>query len=735
MNEAISTSFWLRACVLLCTLVIEFTLACPGRLYADADPIVLTATGPDAPNVVILRDDRVATLELDFVAGNPWTPFDLGMDREGPVGYRITWRLSPEPAEPSLPIHFFNKAISQKLTSLRRTQIQPLLNDKRYFLKVEYVNRFGKIVGDAAQGVFDGGSSERIDSLRKEMTGFFDDFNVPAGLPDETKWNTSFSRCNDPAMQAFFVNSQFHTHTLCGTPHASVMFGDRGQTTHRVRNPLRIEPNETRRIVFDIDGLHIANRAFWYLDIVDQEVDITGQINVGGGEGRFGHPGIGLRFTLVGQTAQLFFFNAAGEQLLVEENRDLHFDGVQTLPNVRRACEIQLSQNHATMLMDGVEVLSSTLPIKLSPGDHTVLWSVFGYNTLKAPSPFALVHWDNFGFDGPAPDSVTHNYRTQIEGTDFVLSDDFVPETVEVIIPDDLTPLNGATGDARLVFTRQMHFWNPAEWTPFDSVTVNGVKYFIPEPVSATSPPLPLEDTVNSITPYSTSISLGTVGNDGTAPLEIGANELTFRAARSGFLNVHIEVEYSRGNAPEYTAPQFIHSFPLHHDFPSVGLPAAINRIDGLLVDRGMWNQNLIENFNQTVNGVIEIDTLVNASEFNSSTTLDSDFTSATLATAGENPGITHVQLWIRPDNSSEELAILLGDIDTSINAPTPQFIHTFELDTTALPNGTYELTFVAEDARGIMSVPAFGGIGETSISHSSELNGLYFPLHITIEN
>ena len=732
---SIKTSIWFFIALAIAVLVLT---PC---LVADPDPIVLAPLGPEAPHVLILRDDRVATLELDYIAGNPWTPFDIGADRDGPVGYRISWRqvenLEPNGNFGSLPqlAHYKNPGLEQKVTSLRRTQIQPLFNDTPCFLRVEYVNRLGQIVGDAAQGVFDGGSGARVDTLRNEMTGFFDDFNVPAGLPNEIKWNTSFSRCNDPAMQAFFINTQFHTHTLCGTPHASVMFGDRGQTTHRIRNPLRIEPGEIRRIVFDIDGLHVANRAIWYLDIVEENLDITGQINVGGGEGRFGHPGTGLRFTLVGQTAQLFFFNAAGEQLLIDENPGLHFDGVQTLPNVRRACEIQLSQNHATMTMDGLEILDAELPMELTPGDHTVLWSVFGYNTLKAPSPFALLHWDNFGFDGPSSNSVTHNYRTQVAGTDFVLGQNYVPETLQVLIPDDLTPLNGETADARLVFTQQMHYWHPAEWSPLDSVIVNGVEYLIPEPVSATNPPLGLPDLVNSIAPYSSSIPLGTIGPGGTAPLVVGANDLQFRVARSGFLNVHIEVEYPSGSEPAYTAPQLIHDVPLHSDFPKVGLPAAIYRIDGVQVDRWMWNQNLIENFNQSVDGWIEIEAVVNAREFNSSTTLASDFTSATLATAGENPGVRKVHLWIRPDDGPEGSEILIGAFDTDADAPAPQFIHTFEFDTATLPNGVYELSFLAEDARGVLSVPEFGGIGETAISHSSELNGLYFPLHITINN
>jgi hypothetical protein len=80
------------------------------------------------------------------------------------------------------------------------------------------VNRFGKLVGDFSSGKFRGGDGRRVDRLREEMTGFFDDFNQPAGLPNELNWNTTFSKINDPDLQAFFVNPQLHTHTLVGHP-------------------------------------------------------------------------------------------------------------------------------------------------------------------------------------------------------------------------------------------------------------------------------------------------------------------------------------------------------------------------------------------------------------------------------------------------------------------------------------------------------------------------------------
>ena len=688
----------------------------------------LKKSGPDAPVVRVIRDDRVATLELDYVPGNPWTPFNIGSDGRGAVGYRVSWT----PLRSA--VNRKREAMFRKVTSLRRVQIQPLRNNEPYYVKVEYVNRFGEIVGDFAFGTIQGGNGRRVNRLRQEMTGFFDDFNQPAGLPDERSWNTSFSQTNDPAMQAFFVNPQFHTHTVVGTPSVE-LFGDRGQTTHRVRNKMVLGQGETRRIVFDIDGFKMGGRAIWYLDLVQEETEMTSHVTVGGGQGASGHPSPGLRFFLEGQSAAVFYFNEAGEQILIQENRYLEWDGVQTFPNVRRAVEIQLSQNHVTMLMDGVAILDTDLGQgAIETGEYTVLWSAFGYNTMKVGMPYFLIHWDNFGFDGPPSTSTVHNYRTQVAGTDLIRSNDFEERTVAINIPDDLTPTGPGQGEARLVFTRQMNNWDPVRWSAADTVSVNGTVYPVDAPTSSAAPPLQLEDLINSNAAYSTYIPLGTVGINGTSPLVAGENEIVFQASRCGFHNIHIEVAYPAGSEPDYTPPQELHPVPLHHHFLKVGLPARISHVGVSQVDHNVWYMNSPENFNASVNGTIEIGTLVNAEEFNNRTTLSSDFTSATLASAGDNPGIRKVELWIRPDGGDENSATLLGSVNTNAVAPAPQFIHEFSLDTTQFSNGLYELFVVAEDSRGVMSLPNYGGMGQL-VSSGEELNGFYFPIHITIGN
>lgn len=691
------------------------------RSPLSVPPIELTlpAFGNQAPEVHVVRDDRVATLDLDYVAGNPWTPFDTGADGIGPVGYRVSWWPQGDPAN-----------LSSKVTSLRRTQIQPLANNSPYIVRVERINRLGALLPGHAQGPVYGGSPARVAQLRAQMTGFFDDFNRPAGLPDELRWNTTFSRINDPALQAFFVNGQFHSHSLVGTPAQG--FGDRGQTVHRVRTPLQIESGATRRIVFDLDGVDLASRTVWYLDLLHDPVDITSHFAIAGGPGFPGHPSPGLRFRLVGQSLSIWTLNGAGEQLLLAENNALDWSGSQTFPNVRRSFELQVTPTTASVHIDGKLELATSLGTgALAPGPYTVHWTAFGYNTMKVNLPYMLLHWDNFGFDGPAPQSVTHNYRSHVTGTDYVESVGHEPRTVEVPIPDALAPTSGQQAQAALHFTRQMATHTPAAWSPADSVTVNGQPFPIPAPVSAASPPLPISTLISANAPYADRIPLGPVAS---APLVQGTNQIVFRASQCGFHNVHIEIHYPAGSGPPYTPPEAIHPVPMHHDFPRVGLPARITHIGASQVQSYIDDLNDPAVFQPTVSGTIEIGALVNGDHFNGPRYLRSNFTGVQLAGNGENPGIQLVEVRLRPDDSPPTSATQIGLLTTAADFPAPQVVHAFPLDTTTWPNGTYELTLRALDATGTESIPDYSHAGEAAGTPAA-LNGFDFPLHVRIEN
>ena len=93
------------------------------------------------------------------------------------------------------------------------------------------------------------GTPARVDALRARMNGFFDDFNLPAGAPDERKWNSAYSRCNAATSNGFFINDQFHAHSTVFSGNC-----DRGQSISRPRAALDFSDNGTRTIVFDWDG-------------------------------------------------------------------------------------------------------------------------------------------------------------------------------------------------------------------------------------------------------------------------------------------------------------------------------------------------------------------------------------------------------------------------------------------------------------------------------------------------
>lgn len=177
-----------------------------------------------------------------------------------------------------------------------------------------------------------------------------------------------------------------------------------------------------------------------------------------------------------------------------------------------------------------------------------------------------------------------------------------------------------------------------------------------------------------------------------------------------------------------------IHPITMHHDLPLVGMPARIVRIGSTDVDNSRWYMNDPSNFNLSVSGEISVDTVVNAEEFYGPTTLASDFVGSQMVSSGRNPGIRKVELWLRPDGGDASSAILLDQIRTDATVPAPQFINRFSFDSTEFPNATYELTILAEDARGVFSIPPFGSAG-TQAGTPEALNGFYFPIHVTINN
>lgn len=121
-----------------------------------------------APAVVVLRDDRVATLEMDYDGENAWgqwwTMSGTGADD---AGFLVTWwpaSLSASKTD-ELELHVHTSGSSGCLddhggegaykalqpgarwlvTANRRVQLQPLENNLPYLVRVERINALGEI--------------------------------------------------------------------------------------------------------------------------------------------------------------------------------------------------------------------------------------------------------------------------------------------------------------------------------------------------------------------------------------------------------------------------------------------------------------------------------------------------------------------------------------------------------------------------------------------------------------
>src|SRR5690606_26308113 len=164
-----------------------------------------------APVVVVLRDDRVATLEIDYDGENAWGQWwTMDGSGEDAAGFRVTWWpdeaatrggadvpplvdahdpaigcLAPatERASPAGQARWL-------VTANRRVQLQPLVNGAPYTVRIERIDALGRVVSQPRLLRFDGGDGTRVDALRTSLT-HFDDFNLPLGAADETLWNNA----------------------------------------------------------------------------------------------------------------------------------------------------------------------------------------------------------------------------------------------------------------------------------------------------------------------------------------------------------------------------------------------------------------------------------------------------------------------------------------------------------------------------------------------------------------
>jgi len=417
---------------------------------------------------------------------------------------------------------------------------------------------------------------------------------------------------------------------------------------------------------------------------------------------------------------------------------DLEQVGRQQVSNVRRHFEARVGTDGIEILIDGRSVIDAGFaPYTLRAGDYEPLWIGFGYNTAKDGVPYYLLHWDNFGFDGPSVEPRTvHNYVTRIAGTDYQKASrgESAFPTFTVRIPDDLRPtMAGATAEAWLVLTYQMGDYSSFALAAGDHVRVNdGANLALPPRPNNSEPNVP--GLLAWHVPSTVRVKLGDLVHGGASPLVVGDNRFRFFAENTGILNVHVEVSYPPGSAPAYTAPAAIHPFPLHADLPRLGPPARFERIGST----GIGEEHLIGDEPPVrigVSGQVSLGMVVGNRSYAdwAPELMVVPVASTEVWSTGGTSGIEQVEVFLRRVGSGSGPGDRVMRIDTARDAPAPQGRYTRVLDTTAFANGDYEIFVQATTPSGLKSHPSYGN--ETYLWDAAQLSGAYYPIQIRIAN
>jgi hypothetical protein len=746
-----------------------------------------------APVVRVFRDDRVATLEMDYNAQQPANQFwTMSGSPDDDAGFLVTWWpqngvaaartqilsdmdagglcLSPDsPLARALAEKQRAASTTGRITALasraweglksaadrssvaggtttvkadlpagakwlvtanRRVQIQALDNGVPYMVRVQRLSARGKITSQATELAFDGGDAARVNALRASLT-HFDDFNIPAGPGDEKKWNNAQGVTTDPRFNLFFVNDQFHAHTVQGTLLDNA--NDRSQTSQRFRKKIRIESGVRRRIVFDMDS-PLSARSVWYLDLNPVPTELTGHASFFDQEGDTGLPAGTLRLRAGGEEFSVSVMDRAGVLHSIAKV-NLEEVGRQAVTNVRRAFDVRVGTSDIQVYVDGLSIINTSFaPYSVPAGDYELLWVDFGYNTQKDNVYYYLHHWDNFGFDGPVVDNRdVHNYVTRIQGTDYKKSTREAPATFSVKIPDDLRPTAaGATAEAWLVYTQQSADYSPITIVSGDHVLVNGSARVTMPAKPNNSSNATLSDDFHQ--PFTQRVKLGDLVKGGTSPLVVGDNTFKFNVQNSGLLNVHVEVMYPPGSAPAYTPPSAIHHFPLHAELPRMGPPVRLQSIGG--VDVGLDQMKSATTLKPiAVSGAVPL----NIEAGNSSWAgwapqwMRVPVNSAELHTTGGVAGIAKVEVFLRRVGTGTGPGDLVLSLDTAVDAPAPQGRYLLNFDSRRFANGDYELFVQVTTPSGLKGHPSYGD--ETHHIPLEQLSGAYYPMPIRIQN
>jgi|GEM_PF-3539595 len=680
--------------------------------------LILKAQLPTAPTILeVNEDDRATVIYWNSKTQTYHSTYDPDK-QQGIYSYVVEW--GPVSAG----------FIHKEVTPYRAFQAQPLTPNVVYKARVFALDSDGN--KSLASNVMQFQHSDvKVNDMRNRLNGFFDDFNAPMGGFDETKWNQAYNGCNEPGYQSQHINNQFHAHNILRSGYC-----DRGVASSRVREVFDFT-NRTGVIEFDMDGSKERQR--WYLDIspASTKNDITGQIHLPNANPPKADPGFMLRILEIGkvqvqladQNGRLYMLpnmyrnGACGENL-----RHCPGNNLTPIPNVRKHWRIELSKTDLRIFVEGILVIDVSLQTSYTPNGLTfeqaqVNWIFFSYSTQKANLTSGMIHWDNFGFDAPVgwtDNTIVHNYTdgTLVANSPTSLGNRknagayvqlIDPGIFQIPIPDPVQDLQGNWPlQTELMFTLQGSQYT---WTTNDYITVNGHQYNFPEPVSNIA-----NLTENEL--IGTNNGYTAILNIDPAHLNTGNNELKFYLNRGYILNVHIELEFPKSQAPSFTQPMNI--FPNYmqtlmefRNNYEMGPGFYINEINGVRTAISSEfaavrdnNNKLIKYVKQTpVSGVVDFDISANS---------DGQLTGMAHAF-----GIEYFDVYI--DSQIVETVFVNAD------EPVAAFSKTYQINTDCLANGPHDIFFRAFDVNGRPSV--------YDKALSSQVSGTYLPIEITVNN
>ncbi len=655
-----------------------------GGPYTDSLPV------PD--QIVAAGDDYSARLQW----GGPLTT----EDHDNVEGYRVCW--GPKGQSPSHGLMTVNRVI-------QLFGVQPGTTFVAY---VQSVDNMGHVSAPAAPVEF-GADSSRVDALRQQMTGFFDDFNAPDGPFDEMNWNTAYSWCDDPVVTQTFV-TQTHARNLIGN-NSHLPGGrpgcDRDQNISRAR-PIFDFTGREGTITFDFDGSE-GERDTWYVSVFPYDgkptdlIDITTHVTFDPGAG---HPGRFLRISQGGNSLMVNRYDAQGNPVSpVKADFAYTHPDVQTVLAVMRHWVIKVSKDHASVSIDGQQIID--VPnLGLDFEKAIVTWDQFSYNPTKAGRPWAGLNFDNFGFDGPRSVPNVHNYKPQLRETDnldvgWAASGSYQPDkTTTITIPDDIS---GASA-AHLFYTIQNDY-RPAD---ADTISINGVAEPIP-PVSSPTGITLGNGLTDNIRPFAI------VQEISTSKLVTGDNTIAFHADQLRAENLHIEVEFPPGKMPaKFTQPLKYIPGPTLLDLPAIGPTMQVTLFNGKL-NTGWSETEDVRKVTPTVSGTVTMG--VSLDMFRP------------VIGSGLNLGISRAELLI--DHK------VWQTISTQAASPAPNAKNLiFTIDTTKLTNGLHEVWNVGYDSSGQAGRPGYPGGLTTSLDSRPGAEGGsaaddYAPFQINVQN